>query len=103
MKKLFVICVLLLGVAGYSQGYTITHHDYDKAGKDHVTTTHYKGEWKVYDLDKQESDSTATKDYWRTSDTAIYHGSRYPVYLSKGNKLFIWVQADGETRRKYIN
>jgi hypothetical protein len=65
---------------------------------------HYRGEWKTYDLDKHESDSTAVLNYYRTSDVAIYHGSKYPVYVSKKGKLFIWVTSSGgNTYKKYIN
>lgn len=89
-------------------GYTKEQTNYLPAdmqpNADYQEKPRYKGEWKTYDLDKQESDSTATKNYFRTSDTAIYHGSRYPVYVSKSGKLFIWVtSSSGNTYKKYIN
>jgi len=99
MKKLFITTMLLLGVMAMGQsksnGYTYTSYKQER----------YKGAWKTYDLDKQETDSTAAKDVYRTSDVAIYHGDKYPVYVSKRGKLFIWVQSKetGNTYRKYIN
>jgi hypothetical protein len=99
MKKLFISMLLLLGVMAVGQtkanGYTYTSYKQER----------YKGAWKTYDLDKQETDSTAAKNVWRTSDVAIYHGDKYPVYLSKNGKLFIWVvsRETGNTYRKYIN
>jgi hypothetical protein len=64
----------------------------------------YKGEWKTYDLDQKENDSIGYGGAHRTSDVAIYHGSKYPVYVSKKGKLFIWVtSSSGNTYRKYIN
>lgn len=55
---------------------------------------------KVYDLDKQ-SDSVS---YAKTNDVAIYHGEEKPVYLSKNNKLFIFVTSkkSGKQYKKYI-
>jgi hypothetical protein len=75
MKKIIITAVLLLSLNSYSQ--------------------------KVYDLDKQR-DSVGYKE---TKDVAIYHGEKKVVYLSKNNKLFIFVTSkkSGKQYKKYIN
>ena len=89
MKKILLASIVLLGTYGYGQI---------------SSTTRYKGSGKVYELDKSVTDCTAAPSVYRTNDFAIYHGDKYPVYLSKRGKLFIWVvsRETGNTYRKYI-
>lgn len=75
MKKSIITIALLLSLNSYSQ--------------------------KMYDLDKKR-DSVS---YKKTNDVAIYHGEKKTVYLSKNNKLFIFVTSkkSGKEYKKYIN
>ncbi len=75
MKKTIITIALLFSLNSYSQ--------------------------KVYDLDKKR-DSIS---YKATNDVAIYHGEKKVVYLSKNNKLFIFVTSkkSGKEYKKYIN
>jgi sugar diacid utilization regulator len=75
MKKIIITLALLLSLNSYSQ--------------------------KVYDLDKK----TNSISYTKTNDVAIYQGEKKVVYLSKNNKLFIFVTSkkSGKEYKKYIN
>jgi hypothetical protein len=55
---------------------------------------------KVYNLDKKKDTTSATK----TTDVAIYHGEKLPVYRSTRGKLFIYVVSrTGNRYKKYLN
>jgi hypothetical protein len=55
----------------------------------------------VYNLDKKKD---TTSSAVKTSDVAIYHGEKLPVYRSKNNKLFIYVVSkSGNKYKKYLN
>jgi len=74
MKNLIITIALLLAINSYSQ--------------------------KIYNLDKKR-DSIS---YKKTQDVAIYHGEKKTVYLSKNNKLFIFVTSkkSGKEYKKYL-
>jgi len=56
---------------------------------------------KVYNLDKKKD--TASTNV-KTSDVAIYHGEKLPVYKSTRGKLFIYVVSkSGNKYKKYLN
>lgn len=75
MKNLFIIAILFLSLSMSSQT--------------------------IYNLDKKK-DTTSTNV--KTSDVAIYHGEKLPVYRSKNNKLFIYVVSkSGNKYKKYLN
>ena len=74
MKNLFIIAFLFLSLSMSAQ--------------------------QVYNLDKKKDTTSAVK----TSDVAIYHGVKMPVYKSTRGKLFIYVVSkSGNTYKKYIN
>lgn len=62
---------------------------------------------KTYDLDVKKAPKTKeqlAEGAKLTTNTALYKGEKYPVYLSKNSKLFVIVQAQTSKNwyRKYI-
>ena len=75
MRNLILIAILFLSLQGFSQ--------------------------QIYNLDKKKD---TTSSNIKTSDVAIYHGEKLPVYRSKNNKLFIYVVSkSGNKYKKYLN
>jgi len=77
MKNLIIAFVFLLSFSGYSQ--------------------------KTYNLDTIAKNKKEIS-YKPTADNAIYKGESYTVYISKNNKLFIFVTSKkGNKYKKYLN
>jgi len=97
MRKLFILAMVLTGLAGYSQAQAPSSRKLETI----TQKSAYNNGYKTYDLDAKSSRSTPPVP---NGNTAIYHGNVEPVYSSPRGKEYILVTSKktGNVYKKYI-